>query len=187
MQHHRTPLPGLSNHGAIMHGAHASWPYGGRLTSLGGKRYRYFHSYAAPGTSPGWPDQRESRTTTGTRPLSAGVADISMRAEEGLPHIKMSFFKGPETRAARVSLLLRPDAQGMRKRTATRFGLVRTDDEVRQTNHRVSGIFVCYKRSTCGARSREWSHEDAAFLAILFQASIYVLPEKAQAREGGRR
>ncbi|MBB5424617.1 hypothetical protein HDG40_002762 [Paraburkholderia sp. JPY158] len=27
--------------------------------------------------------------------------------------------------------------------------------------------------------SREWSHEDAAFLAILFQANFYVLPEKA--------
>jgi hypothetical protein len=26
---------------------------------------------------------------------------------------------------------------------------------------------------------REWPHEDAAFLAILFQANFYVLPEKA--------
>jgi hypothetical protein len=49
----------------------------------------------------------------------------------------------------------------------------------RATESREAGIFVCYKRSTCGARSREWSHEDAAFLAILFQASFYVLPEKA--------
>jgi hypothetical protein len=139
------------------------------------------------GYAPAPLDWRQSRVTSGTRPLSTGQADISMRADERLAHIKMSFFKVSETRAARVSLLLRPDAQGMRKRTATRFGLIRTDDGVRQTNHRVSGIFVCYKRSTCGARSREWSHEDAAFLAILFQASFYVLPEKAQAREGGRR
>jgi hypothetical protein len=47
------------------------------------------------------------------------------------------------------------------------------------SNHRESGLVVCYKRSTCGARSRELSHEDAAFLAILFQANFYVLPEKA--------
>src|SRR3569832_11989 len=31
--------------------------------------------------------------------------------------------------------------------------------------------------------SREWSHEDAVFLAILIQANVYVLPEKAPARK----
>jgi hypothetical protein len=49
----------------------------------------------------------------------------------------------------------------------------------KMSNHRESVVLVCYKRSTCGARSREWSHEDAVFLAILFQANFYVPPEKA--------
>jgi hypothetical protein len=52
-------------------------------------------------------------------------------------------------------------------------------DTAQTSNHRESSLVVCYKRSTCGARSRELSHEDAAFLAILFQANFYVLPEKA--------
>ncbi|SIT43403.1 hypothetical protein BN2476_350082 [Paraburkholderia piptadeniae] len=67
-----------------------------------------------------------SRAATGTGPLSTGTKDISTCAQKGLAHTKMSFFTVPETRRAWVSLLLRPDAQGMRKRTATRFGLVRT-------------------------------------------------------------
>src|SRR5690349_16451355 len=110
-----------------MSGAHASWLCAAALTSLRDERYRYFHSCAAPVDPPNRCNGRENRAATGTRPLWAGPTHISMRAEEGLAHIKMSFFTVPETRAARVSLLLRPDAQGMRKRTATRFGLVRTE------------------------------------------------------------
>jgi hypothetical protein len=76
----------------------------------------------------------------------------------------------------------------MRKRAASGYDMNRADRVMDEpSNHRESGIVVCYKRSTCGTRSREWSHEDAAFLAILFQANFYVLPEKAQAREDGRR
>ena len=46
-------------------------------------------------------------------------------------------------------------------------------------NRREPTTSMCYKRSTSRRARREWPHEDAAFLAILFQANFYVLPEKA--------
>jgi hypothetical protein len=53
---------------------------------------------------------------------------------------------------------------------------------VRQIDRRITvnlAFSYAIKDRRAAARSREWSHEDAAFLAILFQANFYVLPEKA--------
>jgi hypothetical protein len=104
---------------------------------------------------------------------------------EALANIKMSFFNGERlTYAARATIMETEvwwhvlGCECARQGDSARF--VRMG--VRQIDRRITvspAFSYAIKDRRAAARSREWSHEDAAFLAILFQANFYVLPEKA--------
>jgi hypothetical protein len=106
-------------------------------------------------------------------------------ALEALGNIKMSFFNGERlTYAARATIMETEvwwhllGCECARQGDSARF--VRLG--VRQIDRRITvslAFSYAIKDRRAAARSREWSHEDAAFLAILFQANFYVLPEKA--------